>query len=178
MLEITVPMNELYNEETHEFIIEGYDLILEHSLVSMSKWESHFCKPFLGKEDKTTDEVLWYIRAMVLTPDVPDEVFEKISRENLVDINEYLNAKMTATTIREDKTRSSREIITTELIYYWMCTLAIPWEAQYWHVNRLLTLIKIANIKNSPSKKMSKAEVARHNRELNAQRKARLGTSG
>lgn len=178
MLTIKVRMAHFYNERTEEFVAEWFNLDLEHSLVSLSKWESKFEKPFLGKADKTPDEILWYIKAMVLTPDVPPEVFEKLSQENFDEINEYLGAKMSATTINEPTSKGSREIITAELIYYWMITLNIPFECQHWHLNSLLTLVRVCNVKNSPPKKMSPSEIARRQRSLNEQRKAQLGTRG
>jgi hypothetical protein len=179
MLEIIIATQELFDEETAMFSVDSTVLEFEHSLVSLSKWESKFCKPFLGKEEKTTDEVLAYIRAMIITPDVPDDVVNRLSANNLKDINAYINSKCTATWISNSKApKISREVITSELIYYWMISLGIPFECQYWHLNRLLTLIQVANEKNKPPSKISKLEQARRFRELNAQRRNSLGTSG
>lgn len=186
MLTIIVPMSavtEAYDEENEEFITlpatENYTLQLEHSLVSLSKWESFWEKPFLGEEDKTVEEVVGYIKDMTLTPNVPSEVYQRLSKENFEQIQKHLNAKMTATWFREERAGSrTGEAITAELIYYWMVALTIPFECQYWHLNRLLTLIKVCNQKNSPAKKMSPMDAARERQRLNAERLAKYGTTG
>ena len=181
MLTIIVPGVESYDENLDQFVSIGdLTLELEHSLVSLSKWESKFEKPFLGKSEKTTDEVLDYIRCMVVTPNPPEEFLDKLSKENLEEVNVYIDRKMTATWFSEapGAPKTSREVITSELVYYWMTVFHIPFECETWHLNRLFTLIRICNLKQEKPKKMSRAEVAARNRELNAQRKAQLGTKG
>ena len=180
MLKITIPGGEYFNEETGEFInIKGQTLELEHSLVSLSKWESKWHKPFLTKEEKTVEEITDYIRCMTVTPNVKNDTYTNLTNENIAEINAYIENPMTATTVYDDsKQGSSREIITSELIYYWMIASNIPFECQKWHLNRLLTLIRICEIKNEPPKKMSKGEIMSRNRSLNAARKKRLNTHG
>lgn len=179
MLEITIPSLELWDEEKQEFIsVKGTTLKLEHSLVSLSKWESKWCKPFLSRDDKTKEETLDYIKCMTLTQNVDPDVYRYISTENVNKVIEYINAPMTATTIREDKKGGNKEVVTSELIYYWMVALTIPFECQKWHLNRLLTLIRVCNVKNQPPKKMSKREIMSRNASLNAARRQQLNTKG
>lgn len=180
MLVIDVPISEGFDEKKKEFvIIESFRLEMEHSLASLSKWECFFEKPFLGKDEKTLEETMWYVRSMVMTPDVPPEIYSKLSQENLDAINGYIKAEMTATTFKEaTNQRHSPEIITAELIYYWMVALNIWIECEHWHLNRLFALIKVCNLKNAPPKKMSRSEAAAERRALNNQRRAQTGSRG
>ena len=180
MLTITVAGKEMYDEGAQSFITEGgVNLELEHSLVSLSKWESEYEKPFLGATQKTAEEVVGYVRCMTITPNVPPELFHELSEDNLREINAYIDAKMTATWFNEKPgAPKTSEIITAELIYYWMTVFQIPFECENWHLNRLFTLIRICNIKQAKPKKMSRTEIAQRNRELNAQRRQRLNSTG
>lgn len=180
MLEIMIPETEQWDELKQEFVCtKAQTLQLEHSLVSLSKWESKWCKPFLSKEDKSFEETIDYIRCMTLNRHIPDEVYGCLTRGNIKQINEYISAPMTATWFSKDATgRGSREQITSELIYYWMIALNIPFECQKWHLNRLLTLIRVCNLKNQPPKKMSRREIMSRNAALNAARRKQLGTNG
>lgn len=184
MLQITVPGAQYFNEKTSEFFdVPPKVLQLEHSLVSISKWESKWKKPFLDDNNKTKEELRDYIRCMTLTQNVDSEVYYRLSKKNYDDISEYINDKMTATWFsdeEENKKRRGRksQTITSELIYYWMVALQIPFECQKWHINRLLTLIRICNIKNQPEKKMSKHETMSRNKAINEMRKAKYGTTG
>lgn len=179
MLEITIPGTELFDEETLTFTTtESVTLLLEHSLLSISKWESKWKKPFLSDKDKTKEEMIDYIRCMTITKNVPSEAYLGLSNGNIETIGNYIQDSMTATWFREERSAPSREIITSEIIYYWMIANNIPMECQKWHLNRLLTLIKVCQIKNSPKKKMSVGDIARRNNELNQARRKRFNTKG
>lgn len=179
MLEITIPGIELYDEKKNEFIIyEEKTIQLEHSLISISKWEARWCKPFLTAKEKTAEEVLDYVRCMILNDDVTMDDLSRLTRDNFTEINDYIGHPMTATTFSSEPQKGGKEIITSEIIYYWMVAFNIPFECQYWHINRLLTLVKVCNIKNNPPKKMSKQEVLSRNKALNEARKRELNSKG
>lgn len=175
MLELDVVLGEMYDEEEQKFISESYKVKLEHSLVSASKWESIWKEAFLSKKEKTSEQTLSYIQCMILNDELPPEVFPKLVEAHLGEIQAYILHEATATTLREDPNASpSREIITTELIYYWMISLNVPVEFQHWHLNRLITLIRVINLKNSPARKQTLAE----RRALNRQRLKQYNTTG
>lgn len=179
MLEIIVPGQEFYDEEKSEFLYHDDKTIqLEHSLVSISKWEAKWCKPFLDGKNKSPEEIIDYVRCMTVTKNVKEEVYERLTEDNILLINSYIEAPMTATTFNQENNSTNREIITSELIYYWMVAYNIPFECQKWHLNRLLTLVKVCNVKNTPPKKMSRQEVLSRNKELNNARKKQLNTHG
>lgn len=180
MLRLTIGGEELFDNEKQEFLyLDEMTLELEHSLLSLSKWESFFEKSFLGTQDKTNEEVLYYVWCMILDDTVDKNILDRLSNKNLEDINAYISSKQSATTFGEMPQRPGKgEVITAELIYYWMVAFTIPFECESWHLNRLFSLIKICNIKNSKPQKRSKADIARDYQNLNAQRKAALGTTG
>ena len=179
MLDIIIPATERFDENTMQFTYsKEQKLTLEHSLISLSKWESKFKKPFLSSK-KTTYELIEYIRFMTLTQNVSQDAYLNLSKDNINDIEKYINDPMTATTFKKnDRKRGPKEIVTAELIYYWMITLGIPFECQKWHLNKLLTLIEVCAIKNEPPKKMSRSEIAAQHRAINAANKKRFHTKG
>lgn len=183
MLQITIPapVSEEWDAKKEEFVYriigKSYTLCLEHSLISISKWESKWHKPFLSSE-KTDEEFLDYIKCMTLTSNVPDEAYDNLTKENVNEIINYVKDPMTATTFSKENKRPSREIITSEIIYSWMITLHIPVEFEKWHIRRLLTLIRVCEIKNSPPKKMSKRDIMSRNAALNAARRKQFNSKG
>lgn len=180
MLTLTLPAVESFDEVKNEFVYSEETIIeLEHSLFSLSKWEQKFEKPFLGTEEKTLEETIGYIQAMTVTPNVPPEVYQRITNTHFQEINQYIEAKMSATWFNErPSTKRSREIVTAEIIYYWMGELKIPLEWEHRHLNQLFTYIKVANQKNSPEKKMNKRDMIAERNRINAERQAKLNTTG
>ena len=180
MLEITIPATEQWDEVNQEFIsTKEQTLQLEHSLVSLAKWESKWNKPFLSGQSKTLEETIDYVRCMTLTKNVDPMVYSFLTNENITQVNKYIEAPMTATTFsKTDGDRPNREIVTAELVYYWMIALNIPFECQKWHLNRLLTLVRVCNIKNQPPKKMGRRELMSRNAALNAARRQQMNTKG
>jgi hypothetical protein len=171
----------LWDEETETFvehIVSSIDF--EHSLASMSKWESKWEQAFLGRTEKTAEQVYDYLSMMCLTPGVTREQILGLSQENFTQINEYIESQQTATKFAEQPNRrGSGEQITSDLVYYWMVAFRIPWEAQYWHLNKLLALVRICNAKQSgKTQKVPRHDTAQRNRDLNAERRKKYGTSG
>lgn len=179
MLTITVGGTEQFDEATETFTNSELVVVnLEHSLVSVSKWESKYGKAFLGRDEKTNEETIDYIRMMILPPSGP-EVMELFTYDTYNQIIDYIKEKQTATTFHNaQQSGGFRETITSELIYYWMITNNVPIEMETWNLNRLFTLLQVFAVKNGKQKKMSRSEIAARNRELNAQRRAELGTTG
>lgn len=182
MLKITIPSTEYYDEEKQEFFTtKSVELQLEHSLISLSKWEAQYHKAFLSKGEKTVEETIEYVKAMTITQNVDDMVYRSLTQSILQEIFAYIENPMTATHFFDDNTPKpmGRETITSELIYYWMVAFQIPFECQKWHLNRLLTLIDVCNRKNQPNKRrMSASEIRARNRQLNESRRAALGSRG
>lgn len=181
MLRLTVIVeDEQWDEQKEEFIpAKETTLQLEHSLISLSKWESKWCKAFLTKREKTYEETIDYIKCMTITQNVNPMIYERLSDDNIREINRYIEAPMTATYFADDPNAPiNRETVTSELIYYWMLCYQIPFECEKWHLNRLLSLIKVCNIKNAPDKKRSARDIMSRNAALNAARRKKLGTKG
>ena len=179
MLQLVIPAIEAWDDEKQEFINRKERVLqLEHSLVSLSKWESKWCKPFLSQDAKTHEETVDYIKCMTITQNVDPETYRWLTDDNIAKVNKYIEAPMTATTFAEDKTKANKEIITAEIIYYWMIALNIPFECRKWHLNQLLTLIRVCNIKNSPPKKRGKRETTNYYAKLNAERRKAMNSKG
>lgn len=180
MLKLHIPETEYYDETNERFIqIKEQTLSLEHSLVSISKWESKWKKPFITGKERPIEEIRDYIRCMTLTQNVDPLLYSCLTMAQIKIVLDYMDDPMTATTFSNNKKEGKNgEFITSELVYYWMTALQIPIECQKWHFNRLMTLIRIAGEKNQPPKKMSKSDILKHNKALNAQRRARMHTKG
>lgn len=181
MLSITIPAIEGWDEENERFTIlaEEVKLELEHSLVAISKWESKWHKPFLTKDEKSSEEIMDYIKFMTLTKNVDPLVYNRLTEDNVKAVDAYLQDPMTATTISKDKLgKPNREIVTAEIIYYWMTALNIPFQCEEWPIKRLLTLVQVCNIKNSPSKKRKMSDTLSRYSAANAARKKNLNTRG
>lgn len=184
MLTVTIPDYEGFNEETQEFItVKGATLQLEHSLISLKKWEQKWHIPFLDKKiEKTAEQMLDYIRCMTINPNVNDDVYKIMPQDVAKEIVNYIDDPMTATWFSDNKTigaqKTSSEVVTAEIIYYWMIALNIPVDFQKWHLNSLLTLIRVINIKNQPDKKMGSKEWATQRAALNAKRRAKSHSKG
>lgn len=180
MLQITIPSRELWDSEKEEFIqTKDQILCLEHSLVSVSKWEERWCKSFFSKKEKTYEEIIDYIKCMTITQNVDPDVYKYLTDRNFYVINKYIEAPMTATHFAKSKTRGNNgEILTAEIIYYQMIYFNIPFECRKWHLNKLLTLIRVCIVKSTPPQKMSNGEIMRRNAALNSARRKRFNTRG
>jgi len=181
MKEIVVPGGELFNSETEEFSYgEEYKLRIEHSLISIAKWESKWHIPFFSDKKKTTEQTLDYIKFMTLNQNVPEDVYTRLTDENVKEIHEYMLDPQTATTVNhavKDKKKKNTPL-TNEVIYYQMTALNIPPEYQKWHINHLLKLIEVCNVYNAPPKKLSKKEALDRVEAINERNKARFKTKG
>lgn len=179
MLEVSIVGEEFFDEDKQIFIpLKSQTFQLEHSLVSIARWESKWQKPFLAKQEKTTDEILDYIRCMTITQNVNPNIYQKLPFDILAKIKNYIDAPMTATWFHEKDNKVSKEVITSEIIYYWMINQNIPMECQKWHLNRLLTLIRVCSVKNNPPKKMNRKEMLAQRKALNESRKNQLNSKG
>lgn len=182
MLQVTISSKELWDESIQEFVdLPEVVLILEHSLISISKWESKWKKPFLTEAPKSDEELRDYVRCMTIKPtNIDDRIYKYISAKEFAEIKNYMDDPMTATTFPNRSGTGSKagEEITSELVYYWLSAAQIPFEVQTWHINRLFILLRITSVKNQPAKKMSNKDTMISNQSLNAMRRARLGSKG
>lgn len=180
MLHITIPAVEQWDEINERFIqTKEQKLVLEHSLVSLSKWESKWCKPFLSKQEKTQEEIIDYVRCMTITQNVSPDVYKYLTRETLKQINDYIDAPMTALRFNDGENKTGKnQKITGEIIYYWMIAFNIPSEYRKWHLNKLMALIKVCDRKNRPKKKISRKDKISQFAALNAARRKQLNSKG
>lgn len=180
MLIVSIPSVEAYDEETEQFVsLPGETLHLEHNLLSLSKWEAITHKHLIGNKDVTGEELLKYVECMVQDEEFDPTILNRLPSAELKRINDYISDPMTATQVKDRSTaKDSGEYTSSELIYYWMIACQIPFTCETWHINRLLTLIRVCNAKAEPGKKMSQSEIMSQNRELNRARRKALGTRG
>ena len=181
MLKLIVGQREWFDNSTEMFVYDGgVEVEFEHSLVSLSKWEAKVKRPFLAPGEMTPEEIGYYIEAMVITDPTPERLLELLTESDLKMINDYINDAQTATTFREESgiNKSNQEIISAELIYFWMFSCGIPLEAQYWHLSRLFAQIRVFSVKNSKQKKVNPRTAAQERARLNAERRQTLGTKG
>lgn len=180
MLEVIVPAREYWDETLEQFTSQDERVLqLEHSLISISKWESKWRKPFLNDDDKSEEESRDYVRCMTMTKGVPPEVYYAILPEDILRISEYIKTPQTATTINEvPGPPSAKPVITSEVVYYWMIAYKIPQAYEKWHFSRLLTLIRVCEAKSKPPTKMNKADLRAKMRQLNEERRAKYNTRG
>lgn len=180
MLTLHIEKQEFWDSSVRQFIdVPEMKLEFEHSLASLSKWEEIWETPFLGPKPKTNEQVQSYVKCMLLTENVSDTALQCLTPEQYSKINEYISANHTATTFpNQQQARGGGELVTAELIYYWLTALNIPYSTDQWHLNKLLTLVKVVNLKSTPPKKMSRSEVYNRHRQLNAARRAQYGSSG
>lgn len=180
MLQLNIKNLEFFDENIQEFVTINKNIVLEHSLLSISKWEAKWKKSYFLEEKKSPEEVLDYIRCMTITSNVDPIIYRCLNKKHIDTIQEYIKDPMTATTIRKNNQLNRRmRNMTSELIYCWMFSLNIPIECEKWHFNRLMTLIEVCSIENNPKrKKMSRREIYNQNAALNAARRAKYGTRG
>lgn len=179
MLQIILPEIRSFDERTEEFItLSPVTLKLEHSLISLHKWESKWHKSYLHSQNLSSEEVLDYIRCMSLDPNLDVKVLDRLTQSNLKQIEEYVHNPMTATTFNVKDRKRDKTIITAEVLYYYMINFGIPFECAKWHLNQLFALIQVCSLKNAPSKKTNKKETAANWAALNKARRARTGSRG
>jgi len=192
MLELVLPAvtGEEWDESKEMFVYtrqqKELKIRFEHSLIAIGKWESHWHKSFFTtfsetRQKKVTDEEFFdYIKCMTITPNIDDEVYDRLTAEHIREITKYLDDPMTATTFsnKNNKGGGNNRVVTSELVYYWMAELKIPFSCEKWNIKRLMTLIQIFEAERAPSKKMSKREIMSRNNAINAARRKQLHSKG
>lgn len=179
MLTISIPDREFYNEKENRVILsKGRTIQLEHSLISISRWESKWEKPYLSNKEKTYDEALSYIQCMTVTPNVDPVLYFQLGKKEFEMIDHYIHRKMTATTVNHRKKGGRSQIITSEVIYYQMILYGVPFECEKWHLNRLLMLLDVCSAKGGTQEKMPLREQLDEQRRLNEQRMKQFKTRG
>ena len=178
MLQLKLPKIRLFKEATEEYVYyEPLTVKLEHSLISIQRWESKWHKSFLSAESLTQEELFDYIRCMSLNPDIDPTFVSRLTPDDFNKIREYMNEPMTATVIHRSKPRGGRPpIITAELIYYWMTAYNIPFECSKWHIKQLLTLVEVCSVKSNPGGKTRGTAAERA--AMNKARRAKTGSKG
>ncbi len=182
MLQITIPSAELWDEHNNIFVhTKAQTIRMEHSLVSVSKWETKWHKPFLSDEKKTREEMLDYYRCMTITQNVDPDFYNFIPYDKVNEIDAYIEDSASATVFYDhdgNKMPHRKERITSEKIYSWMVTLNIPFECQTWHLNRLMNLIRYCQAANQSPKKRSQKEIIQDYAKINAANRKRFNTAG
>lgn len=180
MLCLQIPKTEIWDYDKEEFVyVDGFTLKLEHSLYAVSKWEQKYHKPFLEQKQLSNSEMMYYIRCMSLDEELIEDFVYAITPQIIEEIRKYIEDPATATVIKNNKKPSSnRKFVTSELIYYYMASLQIPFECEHWNLNRLITLIGIFDAESGKSKPMSKSDIYAENRRLNAARRKALNSKG
>lgn len=190
MLQIVIPATkgeQLWDEKNEVFVYRGEDverkLQLEHSLVSIRKWETKWNKAFLSEKTKktlTNEEAVDYIRCMTITQNVNPTVYDRLTSENMAEIEKYMNSPMTAVALtnRPRNNTGPKDVVTSELIYYWMISYGIPIQCEKWHLNSLLALIQVFNMKNSNGPKRNQRQLISDYARINAQRRKEWKTRG
>lgn len=176
---ITIPEQELFIPPDRFVYTKETTIKIEHSLVSIAKWEAKWHIPFLDANTQKTNEMMIdYIRCMTISQNVDPEIYNYLPVEVIKEINDYIDDPMTATWFKDTKSHGRGEVVTNELVYYWMIAQNIPLECEKWHFNHLMTLIRVCSEKNAPQKKMSKRDIYSQNKALNAARRKAMGSKG
>jgi len=183
MLTITIPDKKYFNENTNEFfVLKGRTITMQHSLYSIRKWESKWHTYYLDNKNLTTEQIIDYFRMMTITRDVDPRIYMNLSAENIQEISKYIHDPMTATTFKDlksrQRSRGRREITTSEIVYYWMIINDIPFECEKWHLNQLMTLIRVCSDAKVPEQKMTEKEIFEYNKSLNERNRAKFHSKG